>query len=190
MSSHVTSKINSSSNILSIFYNSMRYFKFNANLSNNLFFLAKILHNWQSCQPTVGQNPKSLAKTLNLNYFVVRFHTRWFSELLISNFKSDFSKTKWRLQNGGHFSKISVRFAWNFIYVGFRSCWFQIWSQIFQKQNGGHFLKISVRFAWNLIYVGFWSCWFQIWSQIFQKRNGGYKMADTFWKFLSDSNET
>ena len=109
---------------------------------------------------TVGQNPKFLAKTLKLNYFVVRFHTRGFSELLILNLKSDFSKTKWRLQNGGHFSKFFVRFAWNLIYEGFLGCWFQIWSQIFKKQNGGHFLKISVRFAWNLIYVGFWSCWF------------------------------
>ena len=83
---------------------------------------------------TVGQNPKFLAKTLNLNYFVVRFHTRRFSESLISNLKSDFPKTKWRLQNGGQFSKISVRFAWNLIYEGFLGCWFQIWSQIFQKK--------------------------------------------------------
>ena len=41
----------------------------------------------------------------------MKLYIRRFSELLISNLKSDFPKTKLRLQNGGHFLKISVGFA-------------------------------------------------------------------------------
>ena len=70
----------------------------------------------------------------------MKLDARGFFGLLISNLKSKFKNSKWRIQNCGTKTQKVILMEWNFILGGFWGHWFRIRIQNLKIQNSRYIM--------------------------------------------------
>ena len=81
-----------------------------------------------------------------------------FLRSLITNMKSDFTNSKWRIQYGGHKIFNLVKCVLKILFIGFWGPCLRIWGQILQIQNGRSYIADEKFWICSNVY-GFYIYW-------------------------------